>query len=111
MLEELNIAPKIEFLEELYSFSDGKSYLKCLQSGGPKCATLMMVGHNPSIQNLALLLTENRSVSKDVVAVRSKFPTAAIAVISMSIKSWQDADFGSGELLSFLTPSRDEEGP
>lgn len=64
---------------------------------------LMLVGHNPGLQQLALALVG----AGDADAVRrlgEKFPTAALAVFDFSLGSWSDVHAGTGTLERFVTP-------
>ncbi len=64
------------------------------------CSSLMVVGHNPMIQDLAALLT----TEEDRAAYRSGFGTGALAVLGFE----RDMDMiapGEGHLLAFLDPT------
>ena len=64
--------------------------------------TVMIVGHNPGLEDLTHFLVG----SGDPLAmadVNEKFPTSAIAVISLSA-SWSSVTKGCGELTSFIVP-------
>lgn len=66
---------------------------------------VMVVGHNPDMQELT------RNLAKDgprdlMDAVASKFPTAALAAISLPIDRWQDIKGAAGTLLKFATPKQ-----
>jgi phosphohistidine phosphatase len=62
--------------------------------------SLMLIGHNPGIQDLALSLARASSESP---RVRSKFPTAALATLELDA-TWRELVPGSAELVSFVTP-------
>jgi phosphohistidine phosphatase len=62
--------------------------------------SLMLIGHNPGIQDLALSLARAGSESP---RVRSKFPTAALATLELDA-TWRELAPGSAELVSFVTP-------
>jgi len=67
------------------------------------CRTLLIIGHNPGLQELALLLTD----AGDDGARRKmtgKFPTAGLAVIDFGAADWQEIGEGSGSLERFVTP-------
>jgi phosphohistidine phosphatase len=64
---------------------------------------LMVVGHNPGLQQFALALVG----AGDADAIRrlgEKFPTAALAVIDFSLDLWSDLHAGTGTLERFVTP-------
>lgn len=65
--------------------------------------TLMLVGHNPGLQSLALLLSV-RGASPLREAISGKFPTAAIAVLDAPWDSWADIEPGTAAIERFVTP-------
>lgn len=64
--------------------------------------SVMLIGHNPGIQDLALSLARAGSES---LRVRSKFPTAALATLKHNV-TWHGLAPGSAELVSFVTPKQ-----
>ena len=64
---------------------------------------LLLVGHNPGFEALALLLThdDGNGLRTELAA---KYPTATVAEIALPIDHWQDAAAGSGELACFIRP-------
>src|SRR5512139_2970963 len=58
--------------------------------------SLMMIGHNPGVQDLALSLARRGSA---ITRVRSKFPTGALATLELD-GSWRELAPGSAELVS-----------
>jgi phosphohistidine phosphatase len=62
--------------------------------------SVMLIGHNPGIQDLALSLARPGSESSRVT---SKFPTAALATLDHKA-TWRELVPGSAELVSFATP-------
>ncbi|MAK56406.1 MAG: phosphoglycerate mutase [Pusillimonas sp.] len=67
--------------------------------------TLLLVGHNPGIQGLALKLT-GRGSKNAVVRLRHEFPPASLAVITFpDAQRWADIEERTGILEHFITPS------
>lgn len=65
----------------------------------------MLVGHNPGMSDLSVLLTDE--AKSDVPAMRrlsTKFPTAALAVFEIEAAAWHDLSPGSARLADFVTP-------
>ena len=63
---------------------------------------LMIVGHNPGMHELVLLLANGpRDLREEAAA---KFPTGAMAEISFDVGDWSDVTPGSGFIRSFLKP-------
>jgi phosphohistidine phosphatase len=79
----------------------------------PAARTLVVVGHHPAIRDLALALTaagpdshsalRGAASSADLERMRSKFPTAAIAVLEFR-RPWSRLGGGRARLASFVTP-------
>ena len=65
--------------------------------------TLLVVGHNPGIAELAeLLVAEGETPA--LARLRAKFPTGALAEIQTRATRWRDLAPGNGMLTAFLTP-------
>src|SRR5262245_40878428 len=104
-LDAMAVKPQVTYEDQLYSFGNGDSYLNAI-SAQKTVSPLMVVGHNPSVQNLTLRLLGTQD-NKTVQKIRAKFPTAAVAIIALSIDNWRQIlarDEIEGELELFLTP-------
>lgn len=93
--------PVVEFSDRLYSGS-ASDYLQAIQDLGylyPQCQSLMLIGHNPSIEDLTFALTSNQS---DMVfeRLRAGFPTAGLAVIEFYM-AFTKINPRQGKLISF----------
>ncbi|HXF54451.1 MAG TPA: histidine phosphatase family protein [Hyphomicrobiaceae bacterium] len=66
---------------------------------------VLMVGHNPGLQALALELT-GEGARKGLAGLAGKFPTGALAVIDFDLGSWSALRAASGRLRLFVTPRR-----
>lgn len=65
--------------------------------------TLMLVGHNPGLEDLAdTLVQHGSSAARD--AMDEKFPTGAVAVIDLPVDEWSAIVPESGRLDRFVTP-------
>jgi phosphohistidine phosphatase len=67
-------------------------------------SSVMMVGHNPGMEDLVLDLVPEGADSALRDEVYEKFPTAAIAQITIDIAHWKDIDRGKGALTRFVRP-------
>jgi phosphohistidine phosphatase len=77
--------------------------LQEIRNTDPDVATLLVVGHNPGIADLAnLLAAAGDPHSRSLMQL--KFPTTALAVIDLPIEVWQGAAFHEGTLQRFMTP-------
>ena len=65
--------------------------------------TLLLVGHNPGLADLSVVLCDG-STPDTIARIRRKFPTAGLIVIDFEATSWEDVARGSGRLERFVTP-------
>ena len=84
---------------ELYAGS-AATLLEQLHGVPDEVDSVLLVGHNPAIQELALSLARRGSESE---RVREKFPTAALATLELDA-SWRELAPGSAELIAFVKP-------
>jgi phosphohistidine phosphatase len=89
----------VQIDSELYTASAAK-LLEVLHEVPDEVESVMLIGHNPGIQDLALSLARGGS---EVVRVRSKFPTAALATLELD-GSWRELVPGGAELVSLVKP-------
>jgi phosphohistidine phosphatase len=71
---------------------------------GGEARALLVVGHNPTVHELALLLLDCGD-SAGRAALERGFPTAALAVVAVPDASWSALSLGSGTLLELRTPT------
>jgi len=64
--------------------------------------SVLLVGHNPGLEELVLLLTPGGGAHRG--DVEAKFPTASLAELHFRIERWQDIEPGKGELARFTRP-------
>lgn len=68
------------FLDHLYH-ADSETIRRAAEEAGASVATVMMVGHNPGMQELTIrLLQEGAAPSSLIAKAQRNFPTAAAAV-------------------------------
>lgn len=68
---------------------------------------LLLVGHNPGMEQLALLLSAEDPL-RDEIAV--KYPTGALTEIGFEAARWHDIAPGEGRLARFIRPRELAEG-
>lgn len=66
--------------------------------------TALLIGHNPGLEDLVLLLIPDRAGDELRDSVEEKFPTAALAVMTFDVDSWDAIRPGSGTLTRFTRP-------
>lgn len=86
--------------EQLYS-SDAKGYLGIVRGHG-EAGSILLVGHNPMIEDLAIALTSG-SETEPHAALASGFPTAGLAVVNFDTPL-STASPGAGRLEAFVNP-------
>lgn len=72
------------------------------QEGDP--AAILMVGHNPGLEDLIFDLVPDDGQSPLRDAVEEKFPTAAFAVLELKIDRWADLENRCGRLVHLTRP-------
>jgi phosphohistidine phosphatase len=91
----------VQIEPELYAAA-ARDLLDVLQRVPDEVKSVMLIGHNPGIQDLAMSLA---SAGSEIPRLRSKFPTAALATLELN-GTWRELVPGSAELVSFVTPKQ-----
>jgi len=104
-------APPVSFEDRIYLASAGQ--LLDLVRQAPRAAqTLLIVGHDPGLPDLAFLLAGPTSPAGGGIGIappaafermKAKFPTAAIAVLELT-GTWRQLGPGTARLASFVIP-------
>ncbi|ESR26756.1 SixA phosphatase family protein [Lutibaculum baratangense] len=87
--------------------ADPQDLLDALRATGGTATSLMMIGHNPTFEDLAALLAPGGD-GEALSRMRQKFPTAALAVIEFEAARWDEVGPGAGRLVAFHTPKSAE---
>ena len=108
----LAATPPVTFDARIYEGA-AADLLALIREVPPATGTLLLVGHNPAIEDLALLLAAAPGAAAgpgpagaapgDLERMRSKFPTAAIAVLQFH-GTWPRLAPGAARLTAFVTP-------
>jgi phosphohistidine phosphatase len=85
--------------EELYGAGMGE-LLRRLRRVDEATPSVMLIGHNPAIHELAVALA--RSVD-DLEQLKRKFPTGAMATLAVP-GAWKDLGADPADLLEFALP-------
>lgn len=94
--------PVVDFDDRLYDAS-ANTILDVVRETGAEIHSLLVIGHNPGLQDLAGLLI----ASGDLEArerLHEKFPTAALLVIDFAFDDWRKLHRRAGRLDRFVTP-------
>jgi len=97
----LDVDPATEFEPRVYGASV-QELLDVIGGAPASAGTLLVIGHNPGLEYLALTLAGN-APSDERERMHHKFPTAAVAVFEWS-GGWDQAASGSARLVRFVTP-------
>jgi len=100
VLEHLPAPPEVVFDDALYLAAPAQLMAR-VRASDNALASLMLVGHNPGLEQLALGLA-GRGRRREAVA--RKFPTASLAVLEFPTDDWRDVAIGEGTLTDFVTP-------
>ncbi|WP_110205591.1 SixA phosphatase family protein [Nocardioides daejeonensis] len=92
-------SPVVDFSRAVYS-SDPETLLQLVREVDAEAPALMVVGHNPTVATLALLLDDGDGDPAAARAMAGGYPTAAYAVFSVP-GEWRDLDFGGARLDVF----------
>ena len=86
--EAVYLAPLETLLDIVHATDDG-------------CQTLLIVGHNPGMERLALLLSRGGPLHDEIAL---KYPTGTLTEIVFPIDHWRDAAESAGTIARFLRP-------
>jgi phosphohistidine phosphatase len=103
--EKLGARPQTVFEPRVYGATSAE-LLDLARESPPGVRTLLIVGHDPAMQELTLELASAQpgDQGRDALGqVRIKFPTAAIAVLAFT-GSWAKLGPGQAQLADFAVP-------
>jgi phosphohistidine phosphatase len=92
----------VKVVPQLYAASE-QELLEQLQALPDSVRSVMLIGHNPSLQNLALVLA---SRGADLPQLQEKFPTGALATLVVPGESWAALSPGEAELVEYVVPGQ-----
>jgi phosphohistidine phosphatase len=98
---------RIQFLRELY-MAMPRDMLDQVAKAPEEADCLLLLGHNPGIGDMASWLAGSGD-PRTMAKMRSKFPTAAAAVLRFDAGRWSELAGEAGELVDFARP-RDQDG-
>jgi phosphohistidine phosphatase len=95
-LEGIGLDGQRSIEEELYTASAGQ-WIERLNRVPAETESVMIVGHNPALQQLVLALAGSND------EVERKFPTAALATLTLEC-GWSEMQPGCAELTDLVRP-------
>jgi len=78
-----------------------ETVLELLHGVPENVASVMVIGHNPSLQELALQLAQPGG---DLPRLRAKFPTGALATLTIPQAAWATLSRNGALLTAFVVP-------
>ncbi len=102
-LEASGLDVPVQFEDDAY-LADSSTLITLLSAMDDGADAILLVGHNPGLQDLALDLAAPGGDDRLLREIADKFPTAAFAVFELDIDRWQDCALGCGRLVHFARP-------
>ncbi len=94
--------PEVRFEERLYEAS-AQTLFKALRELAGDIVHVMIVGHNPGLQELAIALAPPGSAARE--QFKAKLPTASVACFDFETELWTKLQPGTGQLRLAITPN------
>jgi phosphohistidine phosphatase len=88
--------------QELYAAS-AEELLERLRTLPDTLASVLLIGHNPGLQQLALVLA---SAGAELERLEAKFPTAALATLALPNASWGQLSPADAVLAGYVVPKQ-----
>jgi phosphohistidine phosphatase len=95
-------AIEAEYDERLY-LASAATLLDLVRHAPEHLGKLLLVGHNPGLEELALRLTR-RGGGTLRGEVETKYPTGTVAEIELPAERWAEVKEGTGEVVKFIRP-------
>jgi len=95
-------APAGTPVERLYDATP-HAILAAIKEAPASAHTLLVVGHNPGLHELALMLVASGDIEVRE-QLREKLPTAGLVIIDFAFDEWSKLHPRSGRLERFITP-------
>ena len=95
--------PQVELLPELYGADPAELLQAVHAASAADPNTLLVVGHNPGMHELALALAGSGDDSGRK-ALSDNLPTSGLAIFDFSVDDWGDVAFRRGRLARFISP-------
>jgi len=107
VLREQTASPRAEwqaeFLPDIYGAEPAQLLQIVRMAEVTNSGHLLVVGHNPGMHELALMLTGAGDTAAKK-ALEDNLPTAGLAILDFAIDDWSEVSFRSGKLVRFTSP-------
>jgi phosphohistidine phosphatase len=88
-------------LESTLYAASAETLLERLHAVPDEVASVMLIGHNPGLEDLALLLATD---GPELKRLETKFPTAALATLTLPTTGWQWLSEADAVLAAYVVP-------
>ncbi|VWX52354.1 histidine phosphatase family protein [Novosphingobium sp. 9U] len=95
--------PPLNWDRRIY-LASSPTLIELLREQEGDAPTVLMVGHNPGLEDLIFDLVPDDGSSPLRDEIEEKFPTAAFAVLELDIDTWRDIDDGCARLVHLMRP-------
>jgi phosphohistidine phosphatase len=95
--------PHVEWLDEIYGAETAQLLRIVRMAAATDPARLMLVGHNPGMHELALMLAGDGDAAARK-SLEDNLPTAGLAILDFAIDDWNEVAFRRGKLVRFTSP-------
>ena len=104
-LEPWDETPLIEPMDALY-LAPAAELLEVLRRAAPAARSLLLLGHNPGLHDLAMLLAGAHAATTDAQVRRlaASYPSGALAEFAVAAP-WSELREGAARLTRFLVPN------
>jgi phosphohistidine phosphatase len=94
---------QVEFLDDIYCAEPAQLLQVIRMAEVTNPGHLLVVGHNPGMHELALMLTGSGDAAAKQ-ALQDNLPTAGLAILDFAIDDWSEVTFRGGKLVRFTSP-------
>jgi phosphohistidine phosphatase len=102
-MKDVKPRPQVKLLPELYGADASQLMQTIREVPSADSRRLMLVGHNPGMHELALMLTGSGDAGGRK-ALADNLPTSGLCVFDFAVDDWADVAFRRGRLLLFVSP-------
>lgn len=100
---ELDGQPEVVVDSELY-LAGARTLLERIRATPDPVGTLLVIGHNPGLHDLALMLAGEAHRPRARARLEAKLPTAGLVVLKSDLPRWATLERGGCTLVDFVIP-------
>jgi phosphohistidine phosphatase len=88
-------------IESMLYAASAETLLERLHAVPEEVASVMLIGHNPGLEDLAVLVASD---GPELGRLETKFPTAALATLTLPTATWQSLSEADAVLAAYVVP-------